>query len=184
MEKREELKKHITNEKLDMNRLIAQYFSYVYTVVRNYKNSNMSEEDVEEIILDVFIAIWNNRNQIKDNIAITSYLAGIARNIIYKRYRDNKPTYSLNEYESVLFDTIDMDKIVILKEQNNFIQDTLKKMKEEDYNIFIMFYYEGKKIDEIAKKLDVSNSKIKVSLHRIRKKIKISLNKGGYNYGE
>lgn len=77
-----------------------------------------------------------------------------------------------------------MDKIVILKEQNNFIQDTLKKMKEEDYNIFIMFYYEGKKIDEIAKKLDVSNSKIKVSLHRIRKKIKISLNKGGYNYGE
>ena len=30
----------------------------------------------------------------------------------------------------------------------------------------------------------VSNSKIKVSLHRIRKKIKISLNKGGYNYGE
>ena len=38
-----------------------------------------------------------------------------------------------------------------------------------------MFYYEGKKIDEIAKKLDVSNSKIKVSLHRIRKKIKISL---------
>ena len=39
-------------------------------------------------------------------------------------------------------------------------------------------------IDEIAKKLDVSNSKIKVSLHRIRKKIKISLNKGGYNYGE
>ena len=104
MEKREELKKYITNGKLDMNRLIAQYFSYVYTVVRNYKNSNMSEEDVEEIILDVFIAIWNNRNQIKDNIAITSYLAGIARNIIYKRYRDNKPTYSLNEYESVLFD--------------------------------------------------------------------------------
>ena len=51
MEKREELKKYITNGKLDMNRLIAQYFSYVYTVVRNYKNSNMSEEDVEEIIL-------------------------------------------------------------------------------------------------------------------------------------
>ena len=114
MEKREELKKYITNGKLDMNRLIAQYFSYVYTVVRNYKNSNMSEEDVEEIILDVFIAIWNNRNQIKDNIAITSYLAGIARNIIYKRYRDNKPTYSLNEYESVLFDNIDMDKIELL----------------------------------------------------------------------
>lgn len=184
MEKQEELKKYIKNGRLDINNLIDKYYGYVYTVVSNYRNSNMSEEDIEEIILDVFVAIWNNRNQIKDNIVITSYLVGIARNIIYKRYRDSKIIYSLNEYESKLFDTSDIDKIVILKEQNDFIQDTLGKMKKEEYNIFIMFYYEGRKIDEIAKKLDISNSKVKVSLHRIRKKIKKSLNKGGYNYGE
>ena len=57
-------------------------------------------------------------------------------------------------------------------------------MRKEEYDIFIMFYYGGKKIDEIANKLNLTKSQVKVSLHRIRKKIKKNLNKGGYNYGE
>lgn len=184
MDSKEEIKSYITNGVLDINRLIDKYYNYVYTVVNNYRNNNISYEDVEEIILDVFLAIWNNRKRIRDDTVISFYLVGTARNIMCKRYRDYKLTYSLNDYESFLFDSLDIDKIVILKEQNNFIQDTLKDMKAEEYNIFIMFYYEGKKINEIANKMNLSKGQVKVSLHRIRKKIKKRLNEGGYSYGE
>lgn len=184
MESKDEINNYIANGKLDINRLIDKYYNYVYTVVNSYKNNSISDEDVEEIILDVFVAIWNNRNHIKSDTVVSFYLVGIARNIIYKRYRNFKLTYSLNEYERELFDSLDVDKIIILKEQNNFIQDTLRKMRKEEYDIFIMFYYGGKKIDEIANKLNLTKSQVKVSLHRIRKKIKKNLNKGGYNYGK
>lgn len=45
-----------------------------------------------------------------------------------------------------------------------------------------MFYYEGKSTKEIAKGLNCTIGKIKVMLHRVRKKIKKILEDGGYGY--
>lgn len=45
-----------------------------------------------------------------------------------------------------------------------------------------MFYSEAKTIKEIAEKLKFSTSKVKVILHRVRKKIKRNLEDGGYGY--
>ena len=45
-----------------------------------------------------------------------------------------------------------------------------------------MFYYNGKKVKEIAESLDLSESNVKVKLHRIRKLIKKDLKNGGYGY--
>lgn len=43
-----------------------------------------------------------------------------------------------------------------------------------------MFYYEDKSIKKIAKELNCSTGKIKVILHRVRKKIKNNLKNRGY----
>ena len=53
-----------------------------------------------------------------------------------------------------------------------------------EYQVFIMFYSEGKTVKEIAKILNFSESKVKVVLHRVRKKIKTNLEDGGYSYGK
>ena len=45
-----------------------------------------------------------------------------------------------------------------------------------------MFYYNAQKIKDIAKILNISENQVKVTLHRIRKKIKKNLKKGGYDY--
>ena len=60
----------------------------------------------------------------------------------------------------------------------------MDSVKKEERGIFIMFYYESKKIKEIAKKMDISQSKVKIVLHRLRKLIKKRLKERGYNYGE
>ena len=69
-------------------------------------------------------------------------------------------------------------------EQNEIIKDTLQAMKQEEYEIFMMFYYEAKKIKQIADSKQISESKVKVTLHRIRKQIRKNLRKGGYGYGK
>ena len=67
-----------------------------------------------------------------------------------------------------------------MNEGNNLIEKALENMKEEDREIFLLYYYESKKIKEISKDLNISESKVKTKLHRIRKKLKKELEKGGY----
>ena len=45
-----------------------------------------------------------------------------------------------------------------------------------------MFYYNSKKVKEIAEVLGISKPKVKTTLHRVRKKLKSELKKGGYSY--
>lgn len=68
--------------------------------------------------------------------------------------------------------------------KNDIIKSTLKELKSQEYQVFIMFYSEGKTVKEIAKILNFSESKVKVVLHRVRKKIRTSLEDGGYSYGK
>ena len=62
------------------------------------------------------------------------------------------------------------------------VKEFVKTLSEEEYDIFIYFYYDGLKVKEIAKKLNLTTSNVKVKLHRIRNLIKNNLKNGGYGY--
>ena len=62
------------NNYFDLDAFIKKYYGYVYMIVRNYKGINISEEDIEEIVSDVFLAIWKTRKKKKKDIPITAYL--------------------------------------------------------------------------------------------------------------
>ena len=47
-----------------------------------------------------------------------------------------------------------------------------------------MFYYKSKKIKEISKELNISEAKVKITLHRLRKFVKKKLKERGYDYGK
>ena len=64
----------------------------------------------------------------------------------------------------------------------NCIQDADISIKQEDKDIFVLYYYNSKSMKEIAKILNIKENKIKSRLCRIRKKIKKILEKRGYSY--
>ena len=57
----------------------------------------------------------------------------------------------------------------------------MEKMKEQDKDIFNLYYYGNRKINEISKILKITEFNVKSRLHRIRKKLKNELSKGGYS---
>ena len=57
----------------------------------------------------------------------------------------------------------------------------MEKMKEQDKDIFNLYYYGNRKINEISKILKITEFNVKSRLHRIRKKLKKELLKGGYS---
>ena len=182
LENKDVLGNYISNGVLDIEKLISEYSNYLYLIVKNMGSIAILDEDIEEIISDVFLAIWKNSENLNRHTNIKEYLTGIAKNVTRNKYRRTELNYSISDYEEKLFDNFNIEKLSEEKEQDRIIKKALKNLNEEEYNIFIMFYYNGKKIKEIAEVLDLSESNVKVKLHRIRKLIKKDLKNGGYGY--
>ena len=181
--KNEILNDYLINGKIDIDRILDDFYNYVYRVVKNGVSISITDEDIEEIISDVFVAIWKNSSILLKTTEIKPYLVGIAKNIIRNKYRNTKLNFSISNYEENLEDACNIEKSIEENEQNKVILDTLKSLKPKEYEIFILFYYESKSIKEIAKVLNLSTSNVKIILHRIRKIIKRNLEDGGYGYG-
>ena len=172
----------VEGQTLNLEEIINQNTGYLYTVIMNITNKMLSEEDIEEIISDVFFIFWKNKEKFDKNRRLTPYLVGIAKNLIKQKFRQIEFTYDLKEDAEELVDTIDINSLIEQSEKQKVIEKILDDSKEEDKNIFIMFYYNGKKIKDIAKQLKCTEVKIKSKLFRIRKRIKKELEKGGYSY--
>ena len=178
------LSDYMENETLDIDMLIDDYYSYIYIVVKNGISINISQEDMEEIISDTFVAFWKNSKYLRKDLLVKPYLKGIAKNLIKNKYRDNNINVSIENYENTLVGDFDIDDVIENNEKNEVILDTLKTLNKNEYSTFMMYYYEGKSLKEISKELNLSVSNVKTILHRVRKKIKRNLEEGGYSYGK
>lgn len=176
------LSDYMENETLDIDMLIDDYYSYIYIVVKNGISINISQEDMEEIISDTFVAFWKNSKYLRKDLLVKPYLKGIAKNLIKNKYRNNNINVSIENYENTLVGEFDIEDILESNEKNELIIDTLKTLNKNEYSIFMMYYCEGKNIKEISKELNLSVSNVKTILHRVRKKIKRNLEEGGYSY--
>lgn len=169
---------------LNIEEVINKYNSYIYTIL---KNSITNEEDIEEILSDVFMVLWKNRYKLDGNVNIKAYLIVTTRNLIKKKYRKYNMDYEfkdIEEFENKISSYIDIDELIEGNEKAKVIAGLIDKMKEEEKQIFIMFYYQNKKIREISKKLSISEAKVKVTLYRLRKLVKKNFKERGYNYGK
>ncbi len=113
-----------------------------------------------------------NGRKLSEGTELKPYIAGITKNIIKNKYRKSELKFDLSEYENRLISNNDLEKITEENDQNDIIKSTLKELKSQEYQVFIMFYSEGKTVKEIAKILNFSESKVKVVLHRVREKNK------------
>ena len=184
LENKDVLGNYISNNVLDIEKMISEYSSYLYLIVKNMGSIAILDEDIEEIISDVFLAIWKNSENLNRHTNIKEYLTGIAKNVTRNKYRSTELNYSISDYEEKLFDNFNIENLSEEKEQDGIIKKALKNLSDKEYNIFIMFYYNGKKIKEIAELLHLSESNVKVKLHRIRKLVKKDLKNGGYGYDQ
>lgn len=161
----------IENE-LDLEKIVVDYSSYVGTVINNMIEANINTEDKEEIISDVFFIIWKNKNKLDENKLLSSYIAGVTRNVVREYFRKKKITLDISDYENTLFSFDTFPSLDENIEQINKIENFLNTVKNIDKKIFIDFYYSSKSIKDIAKELKISRFNVKTRLYRLRNKIR------------
>ena len=178
MIKEELIGSYFDKEKLNFEKLLEDYQSYITAIIRNF--GTIKAEDEEEIISDVFLVLWKNSEKLNKNLKFSPYIAGITRRIIFKKYKELSNEFSIEDYDKILVSRFNVDKIIEEKEVNNWIMENVKKLGEKEYLIFTKFYYEDKKVKTIAKEMNLSLSNVKTTLHRTRERIKRLLNLGGF----
>lgn len=179
MNKDRELKDYISNNNLDLDRVVDDYIPYIRTVINNMVHNNLSEEDKEEIVLDTFFILWRKYVDNYHIELLSSYLAGIARNLVREKLKKTEDTVDILEYENSI-ENSDIYMYSIEREEILLLKNSLKNLKSKDMVIIEMFYYSSKSIKDIAKELKMSEANVKTRLHRIRKKVKKELSKGGF----
>lgn len=170
----------INEKNLDLGKIIDEYSGYIYTIIQNMSANIFNQEDIEEIISDTFFILWKNQNKIDKEKSLSSYIAGIARNLVKERLRKTNNNI-INDLKCDFFDIQMIDLEYENREKIEIIKNTMEKMKEQDKDIFNLYYYGNRKINEISKILKITEFNVKSRLHRIRKKLKNELLKGGYS---
>lgn len=174
---------YIVNNTLQIEKIMDDYTNYIFTIVKNM-SSNISSEDIEEVILDVYLVLWQNQNRLDINKDMSSYIAGVTRNLVKLKFRKLKFNENIEDYENTYMAYDDLELDILNNEKRNIIRLELEKIKNIDRDIFIEYYYKEKNIKEICSLFKMSETKIKSKLFRVRKKIKKALKERGYDLSE
>ena len=178
MKKEKIIKEYIIKNNLNMEKIIEDYYNYISTIIR--KSYNFQPEDEDEMISDVFLIIWKNRDKLHKKEKFSPYIAGITKKVIYRKYNKINNSIQIEQFDENLIDKFNIDKIIEEREVNNCITSNLKEIGDIEYQIFTKFYYEGKKVKEIPKEMELTTSNVKTKLSRTRIKIKNILKVGGF----
>ena len=172
MNKDREIKRYIKNNELDLEKIINEYSSYIATIINNMASTNLSNEDKEEIVSEVFFILWKNKHKLDVNKNLSSYIAGVTRNLVKEYLRKIKIDVDISDYENNLYSYDKIDFLDTEIQEIRHIEKKLENMKEIDKTIFLDFYYSSKSIKDIAKEQKMSEFSVKQRLYRIRNKIK------------
>ena len=167
-----EIKHYIKNNELDLEKIINEYSSYTATIIDNMARNSLNDEDKEEIVSEVFFILWKNKNKLNVNKYLSSYIAGITRNVVKEYLRKVKINFDISDYENSLYNYDIIDLLDDNVEEISKIEEKLKNMKKIDKTIFLDFYYSFKSINDIAKEQKISEFSVKQRLYRIRNKIR------------
>lgn len=167
-----EIKQYLKNSELDLENIIEDFTPYISKIIDNMAKETLNTDDKEEIASDIFFILWNNREKLDINKYMSSYLAGIARNVVKVYLRKLKNNLDISDYENCLYEFDTINLLDSNLEEINKVEKTISKMKIIDRKIFLDFYYSSKSIRDIAKEQKISESSVKQRLYRIRNKIK------------
>lgn len=127
----------------------SKLFGFAFKYFRN-------ESDAEELVQEVFVKVWENRQSLKSEYSFRSYLFTIALNQIRKYY--NKKAASLRYLESLSAETVtseagNNENYELALQKLNSIIDTMPPRRRE---IFIKSKLEGKSSKEVASELNIT----------------------------
>lgn len=163
-----------------LEKIMKNYSGYVCTVARNFSRGALSEEDIDEISVEVFYKLWNCRRNLEIKIGLSAYLSAAVRNAVKNRFRSFPPPFEDISELDVPSNFLVEDKAEI-SEMMDCLNDGIGQLSPKEREIFLRFYLYGEKTSQIAAAMNLSESSVRTNLHRLRTKLKSFMSERGYD---
>ncbi len=164
-----------------LDKIVETYTSYVRTIARNMSGESLTKEDIEEVSIDVFYKLWNNRKKINTDFGLRPFLSAITRNVVRDRFKKLTPlSDDIDGLDIPL--TFCLEENAELNEMTACIEEGLKQLSEQEREIFFRYYFYGEKLSVISEAAGITENAAHTKLSRTRNKLKVLLKKRGFDY--
>ncbi len=155
--------------------LVDKYKDRLFSMVLNIVKQNGIAEEVSQT---AFIKAYENLARFKKKSELSTWLYRIAYNESISSIRaKKKKEVGLDDFEHKIAEKPAGDNAQDKEYRLNLLNELVNRLKERDYTIVYLYYYENMSMEEIAGVTGLSVSNAKVRLHRIRKKLYTEMNK-------
>lgn len=167
-------------ESAALGEIMEFYTPYVAAIVRNIIDPPLPEEDVEEVVADVFLSLWRNAADVEEG-KLRPWLAAVTRNRSKDKLRALHLTLPLED-DALELIVEGPETEAVRQEAIRVTKEAVDALGEPDRSIFRRYYYLYQKTDEIAEDLGLKPSVVRNRLSRGREKLKTVLVERGLCY--
>lgn len=153
--------------------LIDQYNGYVSSIITCILGSLGTQQDVEELVSDVFFAIWNHADALTPG-KVKAYIGAAARNRARSFLRSHRDM-PMDLDDLPLSGPDDTESSLLKKEQQLLLRQAILEMPPPDREIFLRYYYYFQTTVDIARAMDMAPGTVRTHLMRGRNKLKAKL---------
>jgi RNA polymerase sigma-70 factor (family 1) len=149
-------------------------YKFGYSIIK-------SQEETENLIQDVFLSLWENRNKVVKDSSIKSFLFTIAYNsaisILRKKIKESAFIEHLMSLQEINVEpvNVELEYNDLTKKLDEIINELPQRQKE----VYMLHKVEGLKYSEIAERLNISVNTIETHMSRALKTIREKL--GNYS---
>jgi RNA polymerase sigma-70 factor (ECF subfamily) len=147
----------------EYNDCVTRYADNVYRfILKNLRH----EDDSRDVVQSAFEKMWRNRENI-DPLTAKAYLFTVAHNQMIDHLRKAKRISLREEFG-------EQEKVMDQQQHNlkKVLNEALNRLNETQRSLVMLKDYEGYSYEEIGKIMGLSESQVKVYLHRARIQLK------------
>ncbi|MDY0143508.1 MAG: sigma-70 family RNA polymerase sigma factor [Bacteroidales bacterium] len=152
--------------------IVDRYWNRLFFYIR--RMSYFTQEDIEDILQEVFIKIYKYLNDYDDNMAFSTWVYQITRNATIDEIRKRKarPTTVWLEDEDllkVMKSSFNLEKEYITKESIDKLKNIITEMPDKYREVLILRFIEEKTYEEIMDIVQLPKGTIASLVNRGRK---------------
>ncbi len=159
-----------------MKRYEAKLLNYILKI------SNISKEDAEDILQEVFVKAYQNLNDFDLNFKFSNWIYSIAHNATIsafrkKRVRPQTISWEDKDLNNILKSTLDIEDTSLQKLSYKQIVKIINQLPLKYKDVLILKFMEGKDYREISDILHKPMGTIATLINRAKKSLKQELKK-------
>lgn len=162
----------------DFEKLYKLYYPKMFAFAKNYVPAN---EDAENIVQDVFLILWERKEEIEISFTLTTYLFTLVKNrcLNFLRHKLIEEEYNSQMKEELGFKLYALETFDYSYQSEEELQEVIRcaldTLPERCREVFIKSRIEGLKYKEISDELGISVNTVENQMVTALKKLRVAL---------